>query len=163
MSRGGMVSTSIALMLATPAMALADDKKPVPVQQPAAVDPTCEVVEIWASSKGKGGCDASIDKTLCKRLTSNFKWTEYKQLSSTAKTFEKKKAETVTLKKGKATITVVEIVNKSSVRVKIDFTAAKGKSDGTFLVAGGDWIPIVAKQSNDPDAEGHVLAVGNCK
>jgi hypothetical protein len=133
------------------------DKKLVPVQSP--VTATCDVFEIWGAF-GKGGADPAIPKRLAKRLDDNLKFTEYKLLSNNSTTLEKKKAETIKLKKGNATITLVEIVDKSNVRLNINF---KGVSRGTVTVAGGDWHTTVAKESNKPDAEGHVLAVGNCK
>jgi hypothetical protein len=134
------------------------DKKLVPVQSP--VTATCDVFEIWGAF-GKGGADPAIPKRLAKRLDDNLKFTEYKLLANNSTSLEKKKAEAIKLKKGgNATITLVEIVDKSNVRLNINF---KGVSRGTVTVAGGDWHTTVAKESNKPDAEGHVLAVGNCK
>jgi hypothetical protein len=158
MSRGACLA-SIVLLAALPAFAdKVGEKKMIPVQAP--VTASCDVFEIWGSF-GKGGADAAIPKRLTKRLDDNLKFTEYKLLANHASTFEKNKAVTIKLKKGgNATITLVEIVDKSNARLIINF---KGVAKGTFTVAGGDWNTQVAKESNKPDSEGHVLAVGNCK
>jgi hypothetical protein len=151
--------------LATFAMAPAAIAEPArdkmtPAQTP--VSATCDVVELWASWGG-GKCDKAIPERICRRLERDFKFTEYKLLSKDTKTFSKKSPEKIKLAKGSATVTLVEIVDKSNVRLRIDFAAAPGKTDGTFTIAAGDWQTLVAKQSNDPKADAHILAVGNCK
>src|SRR5687768_12349664 len=147
---------SIVVALALPASADPPKQveKKVPVQSP--VTATCDVYEIWGSF-GKGGADTAIPKRLAKRLDDILKFTEYKLLANHATTFEKNKAVPIKLKKGgNATITLVEIVDKSNARLNINF---KGVAKGTITVAGGDWNTHVAKESNKADAEGHVLAV----
>ncbi len=162
MNRG--VLLSIVLAVLTPFSAAADDSK-APAQAPpaprAAVQVSCSLIEIWASH-GKAAIDPAIPKQLEKRLSNNFKWTEYKQLSSTTSTLAKKKPEAVKLSKGSATITLVELVDKSQVRLTVAFNAAKGASSQTQLVAAGDWVTTVVNQSKDANADAHLLAV-SCK
>jgi hypothetical protein len=135
--------------------------KPDPTQQPA-VSVTCEVAEVWATH-GKGSADPAINKTLAKRLGASLKQNDFKQASSKQVSLTAKKAESIKLAKGSATITLIETVNKSQVRLTVDFNAAKGNSKQTTLVSAGDYVIVSVNQSNAPTAEAHVLAVGACK
>jgi NADH:ubiquinone oxidoreductase subunit C len=162
--RGICFSIVIAAVAVTPAAA--DDvarklENKLPAQQAPAVTVACEIVEIWATH-GKGGIDSEISKQLATRLTNNLKQTEYKQLSRTTKTLEKKKAETVKLKKGSAVLTFIELVDKAQIRLKVDFAAAKGTASAQPLFAGGDWVTVAANQSTNPKPDAHILAV-SCK
>jgi hypothetical protein len=126
---------------------------------------TCELVEIWATSAKTPAMDSALAKQLQKRLTIAFgsKYTDYKQLSSKSVTLTKKKSEKVALKKGSANVTLVEVVDKDKVRLTADFTSANGKSSSLQqLVAAGDWVITAVQQGNQPNADGHLLAVG-CK
>lgn len=148
------------LSMATPA--LADDAPaPKPVQQPA-VAVTCDVFEVWATN-GKDNVDPAINKVLAKRLGTSLKQNDLKQLSTKSVALTAKKAETVKLSKGSATLTLVETVNKSQVRLIVDFNAAKGNAKQTALVAAGDYVITSVNQSADAKADAHVLAVGSCK
>ncbi|MBA2544179.1 MAG: hypothetical protein H0V17_31330 [Deltaproteobacteria bacterium] len=154
-------------ILAVSSLAIADKPeelpKPrrVPAQQPA-IAVTCDVFEVWATH-GKGAADPAINKVLLKRLENSLKQTEFKLQSSTKAALPAKKAESIKLAKGTATITLIETVNKSQVRLTVDFNAAKGNSKQTTLVSAGDYVIVSANQSNAPNAEAHVLAVGSCK
>jgi hypothetical protein len=150
---GGFV---ISIVLAAPASA--DDKRPMQ----GGVSVTCEVVEVWATH-GKGSVDPAIGKPLAKRLESTLRQNDFKQQSSNKVTLESKKANTLKLSKGNASITLVETVNKSQARLQVDFSAAKGNSKQTALVAAGDYVIVSVNQSTDAKAEAHVLAVGSCK
>jgi hypothetical protein len=153
---------SLAFTAAAPADADKADSKPIPIDQPAVVSVTCEVVEVWATH-GKGTVDPGISKQLAKRLGATLKQNDFKQQSSNKATLETKKAQTIKLSKGNASITLVETVNKSQARLTVDFTSAKGNSKQTTLVSAGDYLIVSVNQSNDPKAEAHVLAVGSCK
>ncbi len=159
MNRGVLISIAVLVLL--PMTASADEPAAKKIPAPAPVQVSCDVVEIWASH-GKATIDPAIPKQLASRLTNNFKWTEYKQLSSVTKTIEKKKPEAVKLAKGSATVTLVEIVDKSQVRLTVGFNAAKGASTQTQLVAAGDWVTTAVNQSKEPNADAHLLAV-SCK
>jgi len=152
----------IALVAATP-LASADEKsdKKVPAQEPAALQVSCEFIEIWATNGKTPSVDAALSKALVKRLTAVFgaKYNDYKQLSSSPVTLTKKKAETLKLKKGTANVTLVEIVDKTKIRVTIDFASVKGKASQTQLVDAGDWVATAVQQ---PNSDGHLLA-GTCK
>jgi hypothetical protein len=162
MSLRGLLGLALTIAaLAAPADADESDKRR-PVQQPGSVSVTCDVVEVWATH-GKGAADPAISKQLAKRLEQTLKQNDFKQLSSNKVTLETKKAQTLKLAKGTGAITLIETVNKSQARITVEFTAAKGKSTATQLVAAGDWVVASVNQSNDPKAEAHVLAVGSCK
>jgi hypothetical protein len=156
---------SIALATVARPLAEADDRaeKRVPAQQPVQV--TCEVIEIWASTGKTPAMDPALGKQLQKRLTSAFgsKWNDYKQLSSNPVTLTKKTPQKLKLKKGSATVTLVEVVDKDKVRLTAEFIAANGKSGNLQqLVAAGDWVMTAVQQGKEPSADGHLLAVG-CK
>jgi hypothetical protein len=163
MNLRGLVGFVALLAMTATAPADADklDSRRLPAQQPAAVSVTCDVVEVWATH-GKGS-DAGIDKQLAKRLGATLKQNDFKQLSSNKATLETKKAQTLKLSKGNASITLIETVNKSQARLTVDFTSVKGNSKQTTLVSAGDYLIVSVNQSNDPKAEAHVLAVGSCK
>lgn len=132
-----------------------------PAQQPTPVTVTCEFVEVWGASPpgGKGQIDPALPKTLGGKLAKVKQWTDYKQLSTTTKTLEQKKDEKLKLSKGSAVVSFIEIVDKSKVRLSIDFESAKGKATQKQLVAAGDWVTTAVQQ---PNGDGHLLA-GSCK
>ena len=152
MSLRTLIGLGITIALAAPATA--DEPKKVSV--------TCDVVEVWATH-GKGVADPALAKQLVKRFEQTLKQNEFKQLSSNKVTLETKKSQTLKLAKGSGAITLIETVNKSQARLTVAFSAVKGKSTATQLVAGGDWVVASVNQSNDAKAEAHVLAVGSCK
>lgn len=161
---------SIALATVACPLAAADDraeKRGTPTQTPApaGVQVTCELIEIWATTAKTPAMDAALGKQLQKRLTSAFgsKWNDYKQLSTNPVKLTKKKPEKLKLKKGSATVTLVEVVDKDKVRLTADFIAANGGSGSLQqLVAAGDWVITAVQQGKEPSADGHLLAVG-CK
>jgi len=165
MSRLALISPArcvLLTLLATTTPALADTPdKPRPVDQPAVVV-TCDVFEIWATH-GKGEVDPAINKQLAKRLGASLKQNDFKLQSNTQAALTAKKRESIKLAKGSATITLIETVNKSQVRLAVDFNAAKGNSKQTTLVAAGDYVIVSVNQSGAATAESHVLAVGSCK
>ena len=152
---------AIALLVSTSASA-DEPKRPTPTQQPS-VSVSCDVIEVWASH-GKGNVDQKIAPRLAKQLQNTLKQSDLKQESSTKVTLSAKKAESIKLGKGSATITLVETVNKAQLRITVDFNAAKGKATDTRLVAAGDWVVTSVNQTKDPaTGDAHVLGVGNCK
>ncbi len=156
----------LALLAASPAFADKTDTqlppKPRPVQQPTAPAVTCEVFEVWATH-GKGVVDAAINKQLAKRLGASLKQNDFKQLSTTSASLTPKTAQSIKLSKGNASITLVETVNKSQLRLDVNFNAAKGNSKQVVTVAAGDYVIVSVNQSGDAKTEAHVLAVGSCK
>lgn len=152
----------LALLAASPAFADKTDVKPRPVQQPTAPAVTCEVFEVWATH-GKGEVDAAINKQLAKRLGASLKQNDFKQLSTKSASLTPKTAQSIKLSKGNASITLVETVNKSQLRLDVNFNAAKGNSKQVVTVAAGDYVIVSVNQSGDAKTEAHVLAVGSCK
>jgi hypothetical protein len=159
----------LAVVAASP-LAIADKpdvpekSRRLPAQQPA-VAVTCDVAEVWAThgKDGKGNVDPAINATLAKRLGASLKQNDFKLQSSNKASLTAKTAQSIKLSKGTATITLVETVNKSQVRLTVDFNAAKGNSKQTTLVAAGDYVIVSVNQSSAATAEAHVLAVGSCK
>src|SRR4051794_13800453 len=80
----------------------------------------CEFLEISAKASDKASIDAElgpVEKKLKKAPFST--WNQFKLLSRSKKSLAKKKTESIGLKIGSATATLVEIVDKSKVRVTI--------------------------------------------
>lgn len=156
---------SVAVSLAS-AVATGDERAPappptrVPVDQqpPATVAVSCDFIEIWATS-GKGGVDSALPKGLANKLARIKQWTEYKQISITPKQLTKNKSETLKLAKGSANVMFVELVDKSKVRIQVDFQSAKGSASSKLLVDAGDWLSTAVEQ---PKGDGHLLA-WSCK
>jgi hypothetical protein len=155
---------AMAISSALSASALADRPAPIPAQAPPAqLRVTCDFIEIGAT-KGK---TTSIDPKLgpiekkLKKPPFSTQWTEYKQLTQATKQLQKKQTETIALKQGSATATLVEIVDKSKARITITIDNAKGKQavNQTSLVEAGDYIIHAVVLPND---DGHLLAV-TCK
>jgi hypothetical protein len=73
----------------------------------------------------------------------------------------KKKTETVSLKQGAATGTLVEIVDKSKARITLTVDNAKGKRvvDTTVTVDAADYVILTNEL---PNGDGHLVAV-TCK
>jgi hypothetical protein len=152
---------SMAMSISLSATVLADDTARDPAQAPAALHVTCDFIEIHAA-KGKPSIDpalAPVEKKLKKPPLTQ--WTEFKQLSQATRRLEKKKTEAVALKQGAATATLVEIVDKSKVRITITIDNARGKQavNQTTLLDAGDYVIHVVVLPND---DGHLVAV-TCK
>ena len=88
-------------------------------------------------------------------------WNQFKLLSHSRKSLAKKKPEPVSLKIGAATATLVEIVDKSKVRLTITMDDDKGKqvANNTTTVEGGDYMIYVHPLANN---DGHLLSL-TCK
>jgi hypothetical protein len=159
---------SMVISSALSASVLADEpvKTPsVPAQAPAApLAVTCDFIEIGATKAKAPSIDprlGPIEKKL-KKAPFSTQWNNFQQLSQATKKLAQKKTEAITLKQGSATATLVEIVDKSKVRITITIDNAKGKlavNNTTLLDAGDYVIHAVVLPPND---DGHLLAV-TCK
>jgi hypothetical protein len=128
----------------------------------AEVTTECEFLEISARSGAKPAIDAElqpVEKKLKKPPFST--WNQFKLLSRSHKSLVKKKAEPVALKIGAATATLVEIVDKSRVRLSVTMDDEKGKqvANNTATVEAGDYMIYVHERANN---EGHLLSL-TCK
>lgn len=137
--------------------------QPNPKQAPAApVVVSCDLLEISASS----GATATVDPAL-EKLKKKFKkppfssWNVFTLLMKANHQLTQKKAETIALKMGKATATLLGIVNTSNVRLSISIDDASGKNwvNTTSTFAGGDYVVF---GHSLPNNEGHLLAL-TCK
>jgi len=149
---------------AVPAQAPASAK--IPAQAPAApLAVTCEFVEISATKAKTASIDPQLGPIIEKKLKKaplSTQWNEFKQLSRATRKLAQKKTEAIELKQGSATATLVEIVDKSKVRLTITIDNAKGKQavNQTTLLDAGDYvIHAVVLPPND---DGHLVAV-TCK
>jgi len=128
----------------------------------AEVTTDCEFLEISAKVGDKPAIDAElapVEKKLKKPPFST--WNQFKLLSRSHKSLAKKKIEPVSLKIGAATATLVEIVDKSKVRLTITMDDDKGKqvANNTTTVEAGDYMIYVHPLANN---EGHLLSL-TCK
>ena len=123
---------------------------------------SCSFFEVEGSSGKAVSVDGGIDAVLAKRLQQGqFKqWNTFKLLSKLPKSLEKKKTEKLPLKQGSGQATLVEIVDKSQVRMTFAIDDGKGKTlaSSTQTVDAGDWLIVVV----DTPGKGHILA-GTCK
>jgi hypothetical protein len=124
----------------------------------AEVTTDCEFLEISAK-EGKPAIDAEL-KPLEKKLKKPpfSSWNQFKLLSRSRKSLAKKKTEPVSLKIGAATATLIEIVDKSKVRLTITMDDDKGKqvANNTTTVEAGDFMIYVHPLPNN---EGHLLSL----
>jgi hypothetical protein len=128
----------------------------------AEVTADCEFLEISAKVGDKPAIDAElspVEKKLKKPPFST--WNQFKLLSRLQKPLAKKKAEPIPLKIGSATATLVEIVDKSKVRLTITMDDQKGKqvANNTTTVEAGDYLIYVHSLPNN---EGHLVSL-TCK
>jgi len=128
----------------------------------AEVTASCEFLEISAKVGDKPAVDAElspVEKKLKKPPFST--WNQFKLLSRLQKPLAKKKPEPIPLKIGAATATLVEIVDKSKVRITITMDDQKGKqvANNTATVEAGDYLIYV---HGLPNNEGHLLSL-TCK
>ena len=161
------LSLVVASTLSSPVLADGPVKGPAKIPQQAPAAPlavTCDFIEIGATKGKAPSIDpklAPIEKRL-KKAPFSTQWNEFKQLSQASRKLEKKKTEAIALKQGSATATLVEIVDKSKVRLTVTIDNAKGKQavNQTSLLDAGDWvIHTVVLPPND---DGHLVAV-TCK
>ena len=122
----------------------------------------CEFLEISAKAGDKPAIDpalAPVEKKLKKPPLST--WNQFKLLSRSQKSLAKKKAEPISLKVGSATATLVEIVDKSKVRLMVTIDDEKGKQvvNNMTTVEGGDYVIVVHELANN---NGHLLSL-TCK
>jgi hypothetical protein len=122
----------------------------------------CEFLEISAKAGAKPESDpalAPVEKKLKKPPFST--WNQFKLLSRSQKSLSKKKAEAISLKVGSATATLVEIVDKSKVRLTVTMDDEKGKqvANNTTTVEAGDHVIFVHELANN---DGHLLSL-TCK
>lgn len=151
------LAAAVAIALAAPSSALAQPKQPPP---PPVVD--CTLFEITATS----GKDAVIDPEL-EKLKKKFKkppfssWNQFKLLMKADQKLTQRKLEAITLKHGKASLTLLGIVNTSNVRLQISIDDDKGKNfvNNTSTFAGGDYLVFGHAMANN---DGHLLAL-TCK
>ena len=159
MSRALVAALSI---VAFAASAGADaQKKTKKVAQAPTVKVTCDVVEIAASTGKEASIDGSL-KALEKKLKKQpWSYNQYKQLSKSNKTLEKGKAASLDLKDGSGTATLVEIVDKSNVRVSVtEDHGGKRVVNATQNMAAGDWL--ILGHPVPPNKDGHLVAL-SCK
>jgi hypothetical protein len=122
----------------------------------------CEFLEISARAGDKPAIDAElqpVEKKLKKPPFST--WNQFKLLSRSQKSLAKKKPESINLKIGAATATLVEIVDKSKVRLTVAMDDEKGKQviNNTTTVEAGDHVIFV---HGLPNNEAHLLSL-TCK
>jgi len=129
--------------------------------KPARADVTteCDFLEISAKTGAKPAIDGELQRVEKKLKKPPFStWNQFKLLSHTKKTLAKKKPEPVGLKIGAATATLVEIVDKSKVRLTITMDDEKGKqvANNTATVEAGDYVIFVHELANN---DGHLLSL----
>ena len=122
----------------------------------------CEFLEISAKAGDKPAIDPAlspVEKKLKKPPFST--WNQFKLLSRSQKSLPKRKPESISLKVGSATATLVEIVDKSKVRLTVTMDDEKGKqvANNTTTVEGGDYVIFVHALANN---DGHLLSL-TCK
>lgn len=123
------------------------------------VTASCEFFEISAKAGDKPSIDGELKRVEKKLKKPPFStWNQFKLLSHAQKSLAKKKAEAIGLKIGSATATLVEIVDKSKVRLTISIDDEKGKqvvANNTTTVDAGDFMIYVHPLANN---EGHLFS-----
>jgi hypothetical protein len=127
----------------------------------AAADVTaaCEFLEISAKAGDKPVIDGELKPVEKKLKKPPFSaWNQFKLLSSSKKSLSKKKAETIDLKVGAATATLIEIVDNSKLRLTVTMDDDKRKQvvNNTSTLEAGDYLMYVHSMTNN---EGHLLSV----
>lgn len=153
-------------MRATAAIVLAAVAVLAATASPAGADVTadCDFLEISAKAGDKPAIDAELKPVEKKLKKPPFSaWNQFKLLSHAHKSLAKKKAEPIGLKVGSATATLVEIVDKSKVRLTITMEDDKGKQvvNNTTTVEAGDYLMYVHALANNAN-DGHLLSL-TCK
>jgi hypothetical protein len=144
---GRFLATVATIMIAASAPARAE------------VTTSCEFLEIAAKSGPAPAIDGElkpVEKKLKKPPFST--WNQFKLLSHTQKSLAKKKPEAIGLKLGSAIATLIEIVDKSKVRLTVTMEDDKGKqvANNTTTVEAGDHVIFVHELANN---EGHLLSL----
>ena len=144
------IMIAVAVLAATASHARAD------------VTADCDFLEISAKAGDKPAVDGEL-KPLEKKLKKPpfSTWNQFKLLAHVQKALAKKKPEPIGLKNGSATATLVEIVDKSKVRLTVTMSDPRGKevANNTATVEAGDYVIYVHPL---PGNEGHLLSV-SCK
>lgn len=145
-----MAMTAGALLIGAPGAAYAE------------ASTECEFLEMSAKTGDKPAIDAElkpVEKKLKKPPFST--WNQFKLLSRSQRPLAKKKIEAIALKVGSATVTLVEIVDKSRVRLTVTMDDDKGKqvANNTTTVEAGDYMIYVHPLANN---DGHLLSL-TCK
>jgi len=122
----------------------------------------CDFLEFSGKTGDKPAIDGelqALEKKLKKPPFST--WNQFKLLGRSHKALAKKKTEPISLKTGSATATLVEIVDKSRVRLTVTMDDAKGKqvANNTATVDAGDYVIYVVPL---PGNAGHLLSI-SCK
>lgn len=122
----------------------------------------CDFFEVEATAGKTPAVDPGIDGVLAKRFAKgSFKvWNTFKMLSKASRPLQKKKTEKLPLKQGSSQATLVEIVDKSQIRMTLTIDDPSGKTlaSSTQTVEAGDWVMVVVEEKD----HGHILA-GTCK
>ena len=150
--RGSLLALALAVaaVLAAPRLGRAD------------VTAECDFIEFSGMSGDKPSIDGELQQLEKKLKKPPFStWNQFKLLARSHKALAKKKPEPISLKNGSATATLVEIVDKSKVRLTVTMDDAKGKqvANNTATVEAGDYVIYVHPL---PRNEGHLLSV-SCK
>jgi hypothetical protein len=122
----------------------------------------CDFLEFSGKTGDKPAIDPELQALEKKLKKPPFaSWNQFKLLGRSHKALAKKKTEPISLKTGAATATLVEIVDKSKVRLTVTMDDAKGKqvANNTATVEAGDYVIYVIPL---PGNEGHLLSV-SCK
>jgi hypothetical protein len=146
-SSAAIVTLTLLMVVATAAPARAD------------VTTSCEFFEISAKQGPSPSIDGElkpVEKKLKKPPFSS--WNQFKLLAHTQKSLANKKPEPIGLKLGSATATLIEIVDKSKVRLTVTMEDDKGKqvANNTTTVEAGDHVIFVHELPNN---EGHLLSL----
>ncbi len=147
-----------ASIVATLALALgAGSAMAQPKPAPTKVD--CDFFEGWGSKAATANIDPAL-KPIEKKL-GKLPWNTWKVLSHGSENLEKLKPGAFPIKSGKATITLLSIVNKQQVQldVQIDNAAGKRTTNTKVLVSAADYVMLVDEAPNN---EAHMLAL-TCK
>jgi hypothetical protein len=147
-------------LIAALALALADLGAPGAARADVVAD--CDFLEFSARAGDKPAIDGELEPLEKKLKKQPFAgWNQFKLLAHVQKALAKKKQEPIALKSGSATATLIEIVDKSKVRLTVTMNDARGKevANNTATVEAGDYLiygqPV-------PGNEGHLLSV-SCK
>ena len=131
------------------------------IAQAPTVKVTCDVIEISATTAKEASIDPSLKQVEKKLKQQPWSYNVYKQLSKGQLTLEKGKSQSLGLKQGSGTATLVEIVDKTNVRLAVTEEHGGKKVVGaTPNIAAGDWL--VLGHPVPPSKDGHLVAI-SCK
>jgi hypothetical protein len=119
----------------------------------------CDFLEILAKSGPKPAIDGELKPLEKKLIKPPFAtWNQFQLLAHSHKALAKRKAEPIGLKNGSATATLVEIVDKSKVRLTVTMDDAHGKqlANNTATIEAGDYVIYAHTLASN---EAHLLAV----